>query len=557
MNNVLLRFKAQTWFPVVAIALIVSAIYGRFLWSPIVFDDNNFFGGAVHLDYLKAFFKFELRWLPYASFEWTRVFLGLEIIWYRLGNLALHIATAGMLFLFLRKLFDAVIPEPHTVISDPALQKPISLLWLAFFGALIFAVHPAAVYATAYLIQRSTLMAMLFTLFMWYLFLEGVTRDSRWRLLASAGVYLLAVLSKEHVIMAPAVAFIMLFLLRKPARELFRKAWPVFLLYGLVAAFVLFQLKRNSILGQAYEPRGMDMLAILARLDPEFDPRFAYPLSILTQSFLFFKYLLVWIAPNPAWMSIDMFEPFATRFGSWPQMAGLAGFVIYPVVAVWLLLKQGKKGLLGFGMLCPWLMFATELSTVRIQETFVLYRSYLWMPCAFAAMPYLFRKAPAKRAALILTMLALVLVPVTWARLVTFSSPFLLWNDAARLIKNKDSRPGVARVYHNRGLEFAKMGDPQRALDDFNKAISLSPDYIFVYNDRGATYLSMHQYSQALVDFNKAIELNPKFARPYLGRALTHEGLKNPDAALADYKALCALGFVEGCAKEKLPVSVH
>ena len=386
MNNVLLRFKAQTWFPVVAIALIVSAIYGRFLWSPIVFDDNNFFGGAVHLDYLKAFFKFELRWLPYASFEWTRVFLGLEIIWYRLGNLALHIATAGMLFLFLRKLFDAVIPEPHTVISDPALQKPISLLWLAFFGALIFAVHPAAVYATAYLIQRSTLMAMLFTLFMWYLFLEGVTRDSRWRLLASAGVYLLAVLSKEHVIMAPAVAFIMLFLLRKPARELFRKAWPVFLLYGLVAAFVLFQLKRNSILGQAYEPRGMDMLAILARLDPEFDPRLAYPLSILTQSFLFFKYLLVWMAPNPAWMSIDMFEPFATRFGSWPQMAGLAGFVIYPVVAVWLLLKQGKKGLLGFGMLCPWLMFATELSTVRIQETFVLYRSYLWMPCAFAAM---------------------------------------------------------------------------------------------------------------------------------------------------------------------------
>jgi tetratricopeptide (TPR) repeat protein len=291
----------------------------------------------------------------------------------------------------------------------------------------------------------------------------------------------------------------------------------------------------------------MDMLSKLARLDPGFDPGLAYPLSILTQSFLFFKYLLVWLLPNPAWMSVDMFETFATRLWSWPHIAGLISFIAYPVAATWLLLKRGRKGLLGFAMLCPWLMFATELSTIRIQESFVLYRSYLWMPGVLAALPFLFQQAPARRAGLILTALAIAMIPATWERLKTFSSPFLLWHDAARLINGKDNRPGVERIYHNRALHLSKLGYFDKAMEDYDKAIALNPDYQLAYNDRGATYLSTKDYASAISDFNRAIELNPKFARPYLGRALTYEALDNPAAALQNYQVLCSMGFVEGC----------
>lgn len=537
------------------LALAVAAVYGQFLWNPVVFDDHNFFGGVTHPEYLKAFFRFEFRWLPYASFEWTRVFLGLEMIWYRLGNLALHIAVVAGLFGFLRKLFEAALPTAASTIEGAVPETPLSPLWLAFFGSLIFALHPAAVYGAAYLIQRTILMATLFTFLMWYLFLKGVTQHNRWWLIASAGAYLMAVLSKEHAIMAPAVALAVLILLRKPARQLFRQVWPVFALYALIGAYVLFQLKNGNLLGQAYEPRGMDMLSILAGFDAGFDPRLAYPLSVLTQSFLFFKYLLVWILPIPAWMSVDMFEPFAMRLWSWPHIAGLIGFIVYPIAATWMLSKRGGKGLLGFAMLCPWLMFATELSTIRIQESFVLYRSYLWMPGTLAALPFLFQQTSAKRAALVLTALTLVMIPVTWERLKTFSSPFLLWHDAARLIKDKDSRPGVERIYHNRGLELSKLRYFDKAIEDYDKAIALNPKYLLAYNDRGATYLATQKYAAALDDFNYAIALNPKFARPYLGRALAYEALNNPAAALPSYKELCSMGFVEGCAKIK-PVSL-
>jgi tetratricopeptide (TPR) repeat protein len=543
--------KNRQSFSIAIIVLAVSAVYGQFLWNPIVFDDNNFFDPNVRQNYLGTFFRLQFRWLPYASFEWTRAVLGGEIIWHRLGNLTLHILVAITLFFFLRRLFEAVLASDRIGKPGSGHVEPLSFVWLALFAALIFALHPAAVYGAAYLIQRTILMSTLFALIMWYLFLRGVTQDSQWSLLGSVFAYFLSVFAKEHALMAPAVSFAMLLMICKPDRRLLRRVWPTFMLYALIALYVAYQAKQGNLLGQAYEPRGEDMLSRLARLDPGFDPRLAYPLSILTQSFLFFKYLLVWVLPNPGWMAVDMFEPFATRFISWPHSVGFMAFVLYPIAAGWLLLRRGATGLLGLAMLFPWLMFAPELSTVRIQESFVIYRSYLWMPGALAAIAFLFRHVPARRAATMLTLLILVLIPATWARLTTFSSPFLLWNDAARLIKAKDNRPGVERVYHNRGLHLFKLGHFDLALEDFNKAISLNPNYILAYNDRGALYLAMKKYRPALADFNRALAINPQFARPYLGRAFTYEGLNDAPAALADYTMLCSMGYDEGCAKLK------
>ena len=59
---------------------------------------------------------------------------------------------------------------------------------------------------------------------------------------------------------------------------------------------------------------------------------------------------------------------------------------MHPLLPVTLIWRGGRLGLLGFALLAPWLLFATELSAVRIQEQFVLYRSYLWMAPAFAGL---------------------------------------------------------------------------------------------------------------------------------------------------------------------------
>ena len=530
------------------VGIATAALYGQFLWSPVVFDDHNFFGGPVHPEYLKLGYLFGVvRGLAYGSFEWTRELFGLQLVWYRLGNLLLHIATCVVLFQFLRRLFEEVLGgEAQGGTSGLATRRDtLSPLWLAFFGSLLFALHPVAVYATGYLIQRTSLMAGLFTLTMLLLFLEGVVRQRRNLLIFSALAYVLAVFSKEHAIMAPALAGILLILLRRNWWQSWRDVSVTFVLYALTGLRVL--LKSGGVVGQAYEPRSGDMLAELARQYPGFDVHMAYPLSIMTQGYLFFKYLLLWIVPNPAWMSVDMFERFAIRFWSWPETAGFMAYVLYGAVAVRLLFKRGRNGLLGFALLCPWLMFATEFSTVRIQETFVLYRSYLWMPCLFAALPFLFRRVKAAHAMAILSILVLVFASLAANRLVTFSSALKLWDDAAKLAVGKDSRPGVERVYHNRGLALTNEGQYERALKDLDKALSLNPKHVFALNDRGVTFFLLKRYPESVRDFSSALVLMPGFILSHLGRAQTLEAMGDKVGAHADYLYMCKQAIADGC----------
>lgn len=528
-------------FSLLALCLPVALLYGQFFWNPVVFDDIYFFNGSVHDQYLGKLFSFDLRWLPYATLEWTHALFGLDLIGFRLGNLALHLATTVTLFLFLRRLFERVFPDSGATLSP---------YWLAFFGALIFALHPASVYAAAYLIQRSTLMATLFALLTWRLFLEGLIRDNRRWLLASAVTYFLAVFSKEHAVMTPAVTIALLLLVdNQPLRQRLAFIWPVFVLYGLIGGFVVLQIKSRHVLGQAYEPIAANYISLLG---PDFNAHLAYPLSILTQCFLFFKYLWVWIAPHLAGMSVDMPQVFARSLWSWPETAGLIGFIVYPIIAIRLLLQRGLKGLLGFALLCPWLLFATELSTIRIQESFVLYRSYLWMPGAFAALPFLCQKLSAKQAAITLSCVAVFMMPLSWLRLTTFSHPLLLWDDAALTIENtEDIRLGIDRILYNRGTELVKAKQYPEAIEDLSRVIKLKGYYEgYAYQNRGSAYLESGQYLLALNDINKAIELLPtNKTKLYLGKARALDGLNDSTAAMQVYKQACLLGVPVACQK--------
>jgi hypothetical protein len=532
-------------FSLIALCLPVSLLYGQFFWNPVVFDDIYFFNGSIHTRYLDKFFAFNLRWLPYATLEWTHSLFGFDLVWFRIGNLILHLATVITLFFFLRRLFEHVLTDSKETLSPH---------WLAFFGALIFALHPASVYAVAYLVQRSTLMATLFALLTWRLFLEGLLRDNyRW-LLASCITYFLAVFSKEHAIMVPAIIIVLLLLVNNQStKQRLMFIWPTFLLYGLIGGFVIYQFKASHILGQAYERVAENYLSLLG---PDFDKRLAYPLSVLTQSFLFFKYLWVWLVPSPSWMSVDMPQNFARSLWSWPEIAGLVGFIAYPIIAFRLLLQKGIKGLLGFALLCPWLLFFTELSTIRIQESFVLYRSYLWMAGAFAALPFLCQKLSAKQAAITLSCIALLMVSLSWLRLTTFSHPLLLWDDALRQVENKKFL-GIDRILFNRGTELVRVKHYAEAVEDLTKVINMKGYYVgYAYQNRGSAYLENHQYLLALNDINKAIELlSTNKVKLYLGKAHALEGLNDKTAAMQAYKQACTLGMQAACQKTESSTS--
>jgi len=99
-----------------------------------------------------------------------------------------------------------------------------------------------------------------------------------------------------------------------------------------------------------------------------------------------------------------------------------------------------------------------EFSTVRIQEPFVLYRSYLWMPGLFAALPVVFGWLAPKKTYLALGLVCVLLVPLTLNRIDTFSSALKLWDDVVKLIRDIPDFTATDRIYYNRGSVLGKLG---------------------------------------------------------------------------------------------------
>jgi hypothetical protein len=528
------RSFLQLCFQIGLLLLAVFALYAKSLHAPFVFDDLDFpsLSAYGHIN-----FDLNLRWLPYASLGWTVNWLGFDVFWLRLGNVLLHASNAITLFFLLQQLFRTTLGR-----GAPSNEAHSSLSWFAFFAALIFALHPVAVYGVTYLIQRSILMATLFVLLMLLAYLQGLLRGGWHWMAAATFFYFAAVYSKEHSIAAPGVALALTFLVRKPSVALLKFVAPYYILCALIALIVVYTTSKMGILAAAYEPNGVGILELSAAKHGVTDVSNAFPLSIVTQSFLFFKYLGLWLLPNPAWMSVDMRESFALSFLSWPHSLGLVAFLAYPCVAIWLLLKQGRMGLLGFALLFPWLLFLTELSTVRAQEPFVLYRSYLWMPGLLAALPVVCTPLAPKRAFILLGLLAVLLTPLSLNRLNTFSSALLLWDDAEKLVRDKHNMPGVERIYSNRGHELGQLKRYNEAIADFTTAIAIYP-YDTFYADRATAFYFLGQYQEALRDYNRAIAINSTNPISYNGRALTLRMLGDNESAQEDFRKSCTLGL--------------
>jgi Tfp pilus assembly protein PilF len=490
---------------VLAAALVAAALalYWRSLGHPLVFDDSQLSGAAP---------GFGPRVLANASFYGVQL-LGGELAWQRAVNVLLHGAVGAALFGFLARLFE-------TVLGDARAR------WTAFLGALAFVLHPVAVYGVAYLVQRSILMATLFSLLSLWCFLEGVVRKRVAWQVAGALLYLLAVLSKEHAIMLPAVAVALLILVR----GLSRKFAPGFALLGIAALIVVYQ--SRALIGTAYEPLVQDIAGA--------DSALALPLSMINQAYLYFRYLLVWLVPCPCWMSADLRVAFPVRLLEWPQSAGAVAYLVYAVAAGALLLRRGSAGLLGFGLLYPWLLGLTELVAVRAQEPFVLYRSYLWMSGLPAILPALLPRAVPRLRHAALTALCVALVPLALDRLATFSDPLKLWDDAVRK-QDEEKAAYRERAYINRGEFLRGAGRNGEALADFDRAIALNPRLAEGYVRRATVHLETGNAAAALPDLDRALALDPHNAPAFTRRCHARVLLRQGEEALADCQRATAL----------------
>src|SRR5262249_1593055 len=69
-----------------------------------------------------------------------------------------------------------------------------------------------------------------------------------------------------------------------------------------------------------------------------------------------------------------------------------------------------------------------------------------------------------------------------------------------------------ATILNDRGVAYSRRQQQKEALDDFNKAIQLYPEYAAVYNNRGNVLLGLGAVREAMKDFARALLLAPGYA---------------------------------------------
>jgi tetratricopeptide (TPR) repeat protein len=234
---------------------------------------------------------------------------------------------------------------------------------------------------------------------------------------------------------------------------------------------------------------------------------------------------------------------------------GLAAFLAYGMLAFKMLLKEGRQGLYGLALLYPWCHFLVEFSSIRMQEVFVLYRTYLWLPGYVLLASMLLSMLSIRRAIVIGSALVLILIPLSWNRLWVFADDYRVWDDAVRLL-HEEQKPGSARIYYGRGQASMAANNWDAAIADYKKSLLIETKKVEINLALSSAYYGAKKYQEALDELDKVIALEPENSKAHYNKGVLYKVMGNPKSTEEIQKS-CDLGAVVACATmvfSKLPI---
>jgi tetratricopeptide (TPR) repeat protein len=109
------------------------------------------------------------------------------------------------------------------------------------------------------------------------------------------------------------------------------------------------------------------------------------------------------------------------------------------------------------------------------------------------------------------------------------------YREAAAAINKAIKLSPRAAFYYNQGIVRYDLGDKPGAIDDYNLAIKINPNYASAYNNRGNVRDDLGDKQGAIDDYNLAIKFNPNYASAYYNRGNVRNELGDKQGAIDDY----------------------
>ncbi|MFK7801910.1 MAG: tetratricopeptide repeat protein [Anaerolineae bacterium] len=117
--------------------------------------------------------------------------------------------------------------------------------------------------------------------------------------------------------------------------------------------------------------------------------------------------------------------------------------------------------------------------------------------------------------------------------------------EVAAALSDIDRRSNLVDAYYELGQALYSLGEYQRSIDNFTEALTYAEtdnDIARTIAERGFVYSELDEFDKALSDFDTALSLDPSMAIVYSYRSYVYVGQENYEAAIADADKAIELG---------------
>ena len=562
-KNFILKSSGFKWLSVLAIIGLGLIVYSNTFFSSFHFDDDLYIINDYAIRNIQNLFDIwkicPCRFITFLTLAINYHFSGLHVFGYHVFNIAVHLASACLVWYFLR--LTLMTPVMIAAVSGEERGKMVG--FISLLAGLIFVGHPIQIEAVTYIWQRAASLAAFFYLASLCCYVQsrllsnlsvgaelvsarsiGRTQDPPLRMIlyiCSLITAMMAMFTKENSITLP-----LMIILYEISFFNVKKSVPVQSKSKQKNKMPIPEVKESFI--SSIKDLDWDYLfpfVIILFIIPEtmlltHSVRFQEIQSIvggqggispwhylLTQFRVIVTYMRLIILPFN--LNLDYDYPVYKSFFEIPV---LTSFIFLMTILYSAKRLFTKYRLLSFSILWFFLTLLPESSILPQEDVIFEHRLYLPLVgfCIFLAsgLYYLFQKNNIKTAMIVLSVIIAFYAVLTYQRNKIWKDEITLWKDVVQ------KSPHKARAYNNLGWAFYKKGDLKEAMTDFNKAIAIDPDYLFSYDDRGLIYAKEGRFTEAIDEYNKALKINPNYPMIYFNRGVSYASLNKNVLAMSD-----------------------
>jgi len=512
-------FPVRSLAVLLLLSLLATLIYSNTFSIPFQFDDADNIVENPQVKDLANFFDLSgSRYVGFVSFALNYSVGGLQVFGYHLVNLFIHIANSFLVYSLVLLLFKA--ESHHSPLTTQDLQLTTAP-WIALATALLFVAHPIQTQAVTYIVQRFASLVTLFYLFtvVCYLKWRLASSEARSRFLWYGGAVLstiLAMKTKENSFTLPFMILLMEAVFFRPFTK---KRWVALIPFLLTLPII--PLSHPGAIGEG-EAGFAQGTAEISRSDYLFT-QFRVIVTYIRLLFLPIQQNLDYDYP----ISHSILEPVVLL--SFLFLLSLFALSLFLIFDSRLTTHNSQLRPMAFGVLWFFLTLSIESSIIPIQDVIFEHRLYLPSVGFFMALSvglmmgrqWLQRQGiPAAWGVIGLGAAVLVLSATTYQRNLVWHDAMTLWQDVVH------KAPQKPRGHNNLGLAYQDKGMLEAAIQEFQIALRLRPNYVMARNNLGSAYVVQGRLEEATQEFQIALRLRPNFAEGHynLGSASMTQG---------------------------------